>query len=65
MGRTLKPKDEAKIIHKRLKACSYDVKTFLDKFTPDKSNFKEYSKFIDDINLYNRFYGYIMRIELQ
>lgn len=64
MGKTLKPKEKATIIHKRLKACGYRVEVFLSKFSPDKSDFKEYEKFIDEINLYNKFFGYITRIEI-
>ena len=62
--RTLKPKEKAKIIHKRLKACGYDVELFKERFGQDKSDFKEYEKFIADINLYNKFFSYIMRIEI-
>lgn len=61
---TLKPKEKAKIVYKRLKACSYNVELFKEKFCPDKSDFKEYEKFISDINLYNKFFGYITRIEI-
>lgn len=62
--RILKSKEKAKIVHKRLKACHYDVKLFKEKFCPDKSDFKEYEKFIDDVNLYNKFFGYIVRIKI-
>lgn len=60
----LKPKEKAKIVHKRLKACAYNAELYIKRFSPDKSNFKEYEEFILDINLYNKFFGYIMRIEL-
>ncbi len=61
---TLKPKEKAKIVHKRFKACGYDAELYIKKFSPDKSNFKEYEEFILDINLYNKFFGWITRIEL-
>ena len=64
MGRNLSPKEKAKIIYKRLKACGYDVKLFKERFSPDKKDFREYEKFIDGVNLYNKFFGYIMRIEV-
>ena len=64
MGRSLNPKERAKILHKRLKACGYDTKLFKERFCPDKKDFKEYEKFVAEINLYNKFFGYIMRIEL-
>lgn len=60
----MKPKEKAKIIHKRLKACRYDTKLFKERFCPDKSDFKGYEEFIADVNLYNRFFGYIVRIEI-
>ena len=64
MGRTLKPKGRAKIIHKRLKACGYDVKLFKKRFSPNKSCVSDYNRFIEDVNLYNKFYGYLVCIEL-
>lgn len=64
MGKTVNPKERAKIVHKRLKACGYLTDIFRERFEPDKSNTVDYSKFIEDINLYNKYYGYIMRIEL-
>ena len=64
MGRNLNPKEKAKIIHKRLKSCGYDAELFKERFSPDKKDFKEYEKFIDELNLYNKFFGYIMRIEV-
>ena len=64
MGKTLNPKGVAKIIHKRLKACGYNTKLYIQRFSPEKSEFKEYEKFIDEINLYNKYFGYIIRIEL-
>lgn len=64
MGKSLKPKDIAKMIHKRFKACGYNSEVFNQKFKPDKSNFDEYNKFVETINLYNKFFGYIARLEL-
>lgn len=64
MGRTLKPKDKAKMTHKRFKACRYNSAEFVDRFCPDKSDTDEYNKFIEEINLYNKFFGYLARIEL-
>lgn len=64
MGKPQKSKDIAKIVFKRFKACRFDSKIYNDKFCPDKSNFKEYETFVNEINLYNKFYGYIARIEL-
>lgn len=61
---TLKPKEKAKIVHKRFKACGYNAELYIQRFSPEKSNFKEYEVFIADINLYNKFFGYITRIEL-
>lgn len=61
---TLKPKEKAKIVYKRFKACHYNAELFKEKFCPDKSNFKEYEEFILEVNLYNKFFGYITRIEL-
>lgn len=57
-------KEKAKMVHKRLKALGYNSELYIQKFSPDKSDFKGYEKFIDEINLYNKFYGYIRRIEL-
>ncbi len=64
MRKNLSPKDIAKMVHKRLKALGYDSKLYIQIFSPDKKDFKEYEKFIDEINLYNKYFGYIMRIEL-
>ena len=64
MGKSLSPKERAKIIYKRFKACGFNNKLYIQKFCPDKKDFKEYEKFIDDINLYNKYFGYIMRIEV-
>ncbi len=58
------PKERAKIIFKRFKACGFDSKVFNNKFCPDKSKFDEYNKFIEEINLYNKFFGYLARLEL-
>jgi len=65
MGRSLNPKDRAKMIYKRFKACSFDSGVFNEKFCPDKSKFDDYNKFVEDINLYNKFFGYIARMELK
>lgn len=60
-----KDKDRAKIVHKRFKACRYDSKVYIEKFAPDKKEFKAYEVFVNDINLYNKFFGnYIYRLEL-
>jgi hypothetical protein len=64
MEKPMSSKDIAKQVHKRFKACGYDNKLYCNKFCPDKTNLKEYHKFVDSINLYNKFYGYIVRIEL-
>lgn len=64
MEKSLKPKERAKMMHKRFKACGYNVELFKERFCPDKSSFKEYEKFINEVNLYNKFFGYIMRIEM-
>jgi len=65
MGRSMSPKERAKMIHKRFKSCHYDSGVFNEKFKPDKSEFDEYNKFVEDINLYNKFYSYIIRMELK
>lgn len=64
MERTLKPKDRAKMLHKRFKACGYDSNIFKDRFCPDRSNIDEYNEFIEGVNLYNKFFGYLARIEI-
>ena len=64
MGRTLKPKERAKMIHKRFKACSYNSELYIKRFSPDKSKFEDYEIFIYEINLYNKFFGYLARINL-
>lgn len=64
MGRSLNQKERAKIVHKRFKACAYNSELFRERFSPDKSKFDEYNKFIEDINLYNKFFSYVARIEL-
>lgn len=64
MGRSLSPKERAKIIYKRFKACGFNNILYIQKFCPDKSDFSGYEEFILNINLYNKFFGYIVRIEL-
>lgn len=64
MEKVLTSKEKAKQIHKRFKACSFDSKVFNERFCPSKKDIKKFDRFIEDINLHNRFFGYLARIEL-